>query len=447
MFENLIGQSAGAQLASDIQGGVLAPAMLFQGPPASGKGTAALELARLLSCESGGGWNCPCPECARHRLLLHPDLLALGPRTFSAEIAAASAAFLNNMGNAAARLLFIRVARKLLLRFNPALWEEEPKFSKLSPLAASLEEDLDAVPADGAAGDDAETRKLCEGIVKTALKLETEGIAKLIPIDQIRRAGWWSRLAPHGRRKLLLIENAERMKEEAKNSLLKLLEEPPDNVTLVLTSARPEALLPTVLSRLRPCRFTARDSEAETEVLRRVFKAEPPEAGAGTSLIEDYLDSFLPASREALAALAAFFLASVSYAAVKQLRQRGVSSQPEELVLIGKHCAEKAEAAGLGRPSGECKAVIAKVIEGAGNFEPASLFTGFLKGALEETAASLAASRSPLAACFLDIWRRRCAETDAAVSGYNQNCVSALERLFTETAQDIAAVSLSEARP
>jgi DNA polymerase-3 subunit delta' len=49
--------------------------------------------------------------------------------------------------------------------------------------------------------------------------------------------------------RLALIANAERMTEAAQNCLLKTLEEPPPHTVLVLTTAYPEHLLPTCLSR------------------------------------------------------------------------------------------------------------------------------------------------------------------------------------------------------
>ena len=55
MFENVLGQSASLQLTSDVEAGRLAQSMLFEGPQASGKGTAALELGRVVSCEAEGG--------------------------------------------------------------------------------------------------------------------------------------------------------------------------------------------------------------------------------------------------------------------------------------------------------------------------------------------------------------------------------------------------------
>jgi DNA polymerase-3 subunit delta' len=49
--------------------------------------------------------------------------------------------------------------------------------------------------------------------------------------------------------RVALLANAERMTEQAQNCLLKTLEEPPPNTVLVLTTAYPDHLLPTCLSR------------------------------------------------------------------------------------------------------------------------------------------------------------------------------------------------------
>src|SRR5256886_3194511 len=49
--------------------------------------------------------------------------------------------------------------------------------------------------------------------------------------------------------RVALLANAERMTEQAQNCLLKTLEEPPPNTVLLLTTAYPDHLLPTCLSR------------------------------------------------------------------------------------------------------------------------------------------------------------------------------------------------------
>jgi DNA polymerase-3 subunit delta' len=52
-----------------------------------------------------------------------------------------------------------------------------------------------------------------------------------------------------GRRRFVLIDPADAMNAQAQNALLKTLEEPPDDTTLVLVAASADALLPTLRSR------------------------------------------------------------------------------------------------------------------------------------------------------------------------------------------------------
>jgi DNA polymerase-3 subunit gamma/tau len=443
MFENVLGQPAAAQLAADLRAGALAPSLLFVGPRAAGKGTAALELARALSCEnlrSPGAWNCPCAACERHRLLAHPDLLILGPRSFYTEAAAAAAAFARNPEASQGRLLFIRAVRKLLVRFSPLLWEEDAKIGKLSSLISALDEDLDELirPRSGEASPGSDPReregfaKLSAAILKNVRTLEAEGVGELTPVAHVRRAAYWSRLAPLGRRKLLLIENADKMQDSARNALLKILEEPPESVHILLCTVRREGMLPTVLSRLRPYRFYQRDAVVEEDLIRRVFREpEPVERGSSPSLLGAYFDSFLPIPGTALYPLAAFFAASLARQTLGSLRRRGISPPPE-LVALGKHSAPLAEAAGFGRPQEDPRLCITRVLEGAGQFEEAGRWSTFLELLLRLVSESLRGNGLPSGIAFADLWRRLTGEAGTAVETYNQSPALALERLGVE---------------
>ena len=59
-----------------------------------------------------------------------------------------------------------------------------------------------------------------------------------------------AQLGAFGSRRLLLVANAHQMSEIVQNTLLKLLEEPPSTLTIVLQTDQASRLLPTVLSRL-----------------------------------------------------------------------------------------------------------------------------------------------------------------------------------------------------
>lgn len=63
------------------------------------------------------------------------------------------------------------------------------------------------------------------------------------------------RAAARGRGKVFVVLEAELMSSAAQNALLKTLEEPPDGVKIILVCARPDALLPTTLSRCAMVRF------------------------------------------------------------------------------------------------------------------------------------------------------------------------------------------------
>ncbi|MDR0707157.1 MAG: DNA polymerase III [Treponema sp.] len=447
MFDHILGQPATAQLIADFEQGRLPPSMLLAGPAASGKGTTALELARMFSC-AGAGADCGCPSCARHRLLSHPDLLCLGPRDFSAEIAGAADAFARAVEGGhdvdARERTFVLSLKKLLARFAVVLWEDDPKFGKLTNVILALEEDVEEISALKKSGAEI-ARKRCAAILKDAVKLEAEGIADTIPINQIRRAAAWAHLAPSGGRKTALIENADRMQEGARNSLLKILEEPPAAVSIILTTCHERALLPTILSRVRPYRFVQRPLETEAEVMRRVFGAREPEhakdAKNGGLSIAAYLKTFLPVTDDTLRPLAAHLAASVAMTTALRLR-RPAADLPWELVALGKYAAPIAEAAGLGRPVKNMQVLIEKLLASTGNFEMRELFSRFLQILLALVGESLAeppGGATGLSPAYLDIWRACAAEAGSSVY-YNQKPAATLNRLTTEARRAMIAL-------
>jgi DNA polymerase-3 subunit delta' len=85
--------------------------------------------------------------------------------------------------------------------------------------------------------------------------IEPDGLS--IRIDQIReKVHQQAHLKPmEGRYKIYIIDSAEMLTTEAANSLLKILEEPPSQVVLILVTAAPQSLLPTIRSRCQEIRF------------------------------------------------------------------------------------------------------------------------------------------------------------------------------------------------
>ena len=87
--------------------------------------------------------------------------------------------------------------------------------------------------------------------------------SSVIRIDQIRELEAFVFVGSHREgNRVVLITEAEAMHGPAANALLKILEEPPASVYLILVSTRSKSLLPTIRSRCRVIPFGAPDAAA-----------------------------------------------------------------------------------------------------------------------------------------------------------------------------------------
>lgn len=96
--------------------------------------------------------------------------------------------------------------------------------------------------------------RIDEGTYGDVIEISPDGA--YIKIAQTRELAEESHYRPReGRQRFFLIDEADKLREEAANSLLKTLEEPPETSTIILLASRPDALLPTIRSRAQRLNF------------------------------------------------------------------------------------------------------------------------------------------------------------------------------------------------
>ena len=196
-----------------LQGNRLVGSFLFDGPSGVGKEAMAIELGRLLHCETVGACaprglfrkepvadrldDDMCSSCKRFVHLRHPDLHVVFP-------------------------------------VPTHYWEKEP--DKIAEIYRSKAANPYYKPVVSHPDFD---RPL--GIAAETLRSEVLPAVQRKPVQ--------------ARFKVIVLSDADLMAFGIGNLLLKTLEEPPDDCLLVLTSSVPDRLLPTIRSRCQQIRF------------------------------------------------------------------------------------------------------------------------------------------------------------------------------------------------
>ena len=98
-----------------------------------------------------------------------------------------------------------------------------------------------------------------------AARLRTE-----ITVEEVRRMkSYFTLSAADGGHRVAIVDAVDEMNTSAANALLKLLEEPPPAVTILLISHQPANLLPTIRSRCRELRLSPLNAADLTDALTR----------------------------------------------------------------------------------------------------------------------------------------------------------------------------------
>jgi DNA polymerase III subunit delta' len=205
------------RLARAAAGGTLPQSILLHGAAGIGKERLGLWLAQLLVCEAPDDSG-PCGGCHSCRLtdrIEHPDVHWFFPLP-------------------------------------------RPEASSAEKLREKLEE---------ARAAELQTRRANRLHLPTYERAPAYFLATIQTLQQIA-----SVRPSMGSRKVIIVGDADLMvpqesSQEAANSFLKLLEEPPAHLTLILTTSRPGALLPTILSRVLPYRLLPLSQSAVLDFL------------------------------------------------------------------------------------------------------------------------------------------------------------------------------------
>jgi DNA polymerase-3 subunit delta' len=91
-----------------------------------------------------------------------------------------------------------------------------------------------------------------------------------IRVDEVRKlANFFHMSASDGGRRVVIVDAADEMNVQAANALLKMLEEPPANTTLLLACHQPTRILPTIRSRCRELRLSPLSPDQMAEALQQ----------------------------------------------------------------------------------------------------------------------------------------------------------------------------------
>ena len=94
-----------------------------------------------------------------------------------------------------------------------------------------------------------------------------------VRIDQIREMAAEAYARPmEGRKRVFIVDPADKMMEPAMNSMLKTLEEPADTSVIILITSRPDSLLTTIRSRCQILRFAPLSIEEVEQYLTTNYK-------------------------------------------------------------------------------------------------------------------------------------------------------------------------------
>jgi DNA polymerase-3 subunit gamma/tau len=262
-------KAASELLAQQLRSGALPQALLLSGSRYSGRMHIALEIARVLSCSEQAHESCSCSSCKSYAHYAMRNVVSIGNRDHSTRIAAALARIASHP-HAHTRQFLLYTVHLMLLQFHGALLgSTDAKSSPIFEAAAVVNDllsDIEQAPLD-------QLPSLAIQL-ESALQPFAAHMKKAAPITiaQIRSLQEWAlQTSSENPIRVMILEGVEESTAGSRNSLLKLLEEPPKDTYIILLSEHPARLLPTIHSRVQPHPISPLSQEATSRLLREVF--------------------------------------------------------------------------------------------------------------------------------------------------------------------------------
>lgn len=115
-------------------------------------------------------------------------------------------------------------------------------------------------------------------LLRRAPNEKRDKLQTVISVDEVRKMkSFFALSAADGGRRVAIIDSIDEMNVSAANALLKLLEEPPAKVTILMISHQPAKLLPTIRSRCRELRLAPLSPENLSDALTQAGGEVAPE--------------------------------------------------------------------------------------------------------------------------------------------------------------------------
>lgn len=227
-LKDIIGQTEAKQHLLTLVHETRVPhAMLLYGPPGSGKLPLAIAFARYLTCDNPGSDDAcgHCPSCLMMNKLAHPDVHFAFP------------VVKKKSGRDTVSADYLDAWRQQLLDtpyFNLQMWLE---------------------------------RMGTENQQAQIFVSESDEIQRSLALKPSR-----------SKYKIMIIWLPEKMNAECGNKLLKLLEEPPAHTVFLMVSEMPDALMPTLVSRMQRFRLPPLPEEEIASMLASRYMLTPEDS-------------------------------------------------------------------------------------------------------------------------------------------------------------------------